>query len=73
MTYIRGMSVFLRHLVSRAVRKAAADPRVREKTAEAARSAAEEARRIVRADDRPKEAGRAMRRALQRLGGGRPG
>lgn len=65
--------MFLRHLVSRAVRKAAADPRVREMTAEAMRSAAEESRRIARADDRPREAGRAVRRALHRLGGGRSG
>ena len=65
------MNPFLAGLVRLGARKLAANPAVREKSAHAARAAVAEARRIAGAPDRPRAAGRAVRRALDRLRGDR--
>ena len=54
-------------LIRMGARKLAANPKMREKSARAARAALDEARRIARADDRPRAAGQAVRRVLNRL------
>ncbi len=61
------MSFLLRHIARYAAQKIAADPRVREKAAEAARVVVGEARQIARGEDRSRAAGRAVRRAINRL------
>ncbi len=63
------MAFLLRHLVQYAARKIAADPAVREKAARAARAVAGEAGKIAREEDRARAAGRAFRRALNKLQG----
>jgi hypothetical protein len=63
------MSFFLRHIVRYAAQKLASDPRTREKAAKAARVIAGEARQIARGKDRARAAGRAVRRALNKLQG----
>ncbi len=65
------MSLFLRHVVRYAAQKLAADPRVREKAAQAARTAVDEAKQIAREDNKAHAAGRAVRRALNKVRGGR--
>lgn len=64
------MTPFLAGLVRMGARKLAANPKVREASARAARAAVDEARRIARERDRPRAAGRAVRRAIDRLKGG---
>ncbi|MEM8795522.1 MAG: hypothetical protein AAGE61_08145 [Pseudomonadota bacterium] len=61
------MSIFLRHIIQYAVRKAASDPRVKEKALKAAHTVADEAKQIAKEDDRAYAAGRAFRRTLNRL------
>ncbi len=65
------MSFLLRHIARYAVQKLAADPRVREKAAKAARVVVGDARQIARGEDRARAAGRALRRAMNKLQGDR--
>ncbi len=65
------MSFLLRHVARYATQKLASDPRVREKAAKAARVVVDEARQIVRGEDRARAAGRALRRAMNKLQGDR--
>lgn len=61
------MNFFLAGLVRMGARKLAANPRMRETAARAARTALDEAKQVARAPDRPRAAGRAVRRVLNRL------
>ncbi len=61
------MSFLLRHIARYAAQKLAADPRAREKAAKAARVVVGEARQIARGEDRARAAGRALRRAMNKL------
>lgn len=61
------MAFLLRHIARYAVRKIATDPDARAAAARTARSVADEARQIAREEDRARAAGRAVRRALDRL------
>jgi hypothetical protein len=65
------MSFLLRHIARYAAQKLASDPRAREKAAKVARVVGGEARQIARAEDRARAAGRALRRALNKLQGDR--
>ena len=65
------MSFFLRHIARYAAQKLASDPRAREKAAKAARVVVGEARQIARGEDRARAAGRALRRAMNKLQGDR--
>lgn len=65
------MSLFLRHIARYAAQKLASDPRAREKAAKAARVVADEAKQIARGEDRARAAGRALRRAMNKLRGDR--
>ncbi len=59
---------FLLHRIARyAAQKLASDPRAREKAAKAARVIVGEARQIARGEDRARAAGRALRRAMNKL------
>jgi len=64
------MTPFLRQIARYAAQKLASDPRVREKAGQAARAAVEEAKAISRQEDKARAAGRAVRRALNKLQGG---
>jgi hypothetical protein len=61
------MPPILRHVVRYAAQRLASDPTLRDKAVKAARVVAEEAREIGRDPDRPRAAGRAVRRVLNRL------
>ena len=65
------MSFLLRHIARYAAQKLASDPRVREKAAKAARVVVGEAKQIARGEDRARAAGRALRRAMDKLQGDR--
>ena len=65
------MSFLLRHITRYAAQKLASDPRVRQKAAKAARVVVGEARQIARGEDRARAAGRALRRAMNKLQGDR--
>jgi len=65
------MSLFLRQIVRYAAQKLAANPRVREKAAQAARTAMDEAKQIAREDNKAHAAGRAVRRAIDKVRGDR--
>ena len=65
------MSFLLRHIVRYAAQKLASDPRAREKAAQVARVVGDEARQIARREDKARAAGRAVRRALNKLQGDR--
>ncbi len=65
------MSLLLRHIARYAAQKLASDPRAREKAAEVARVVGEEARQIAGREDKARAAGRALRRALNKLQGDR--
>ncbi len=65
------MSFLLRHIARYAAQKLASDPRAKEKAAKAARVIADEARQIARGGDRAEAAGRALRRAMNKLQGDR--
>ena len=65
------MVFLLRHIARYAAQKLAANPRVRETAAKAARVVVDEARQIARRDDKARAAGRAVRRAINKLQGDR--
>ncbi len=67
--YSTAVSLLFRQIARFAAQKIASDPRLRAKTAKAARRAVEEAKQIAREEDRPRAAGRAVRRALNKLKG----
>ncbi|MDP6692278.1 MAG: hypothetical protein QF384_22510 [Alphaproteobacteria bacterium] len=63
------MAFLLRHIARYAARKIASDPVAREQAARAARGVVKEARQIATDEDPAKAAGRAMRRAMNKLQG----
>ncbi len=65
------MSFLLRNIARYAAQKLASDPRTREKAAKAARVVVGEARQIARGEDKARAAGRALRRAMNKLQGDR--
>ncbi len=65
------MSIFLRQIARYAAQKLASDPRVRQQAATAARVVVDEARQIAAKEDKARAAGRAVRRALNKLQGDR--
>ena len=65
------MTFFLRHIARYAAQKLASDHRVREKAVKTARVVVSEARQIARGEDRARAAGRAFRRAMNKLQGDR--
>ncbi len=65
------MSFLLRHVARYAAQKLAANPRVRETAAKAARVVVDEARQIAREEDRAQAAGRAFRRVMNKMQGDR--
>ena len=65
------MSFLLRHVARYAAQKLAANPRVRETAAKAARVVVDEARQIAREEDRPRAVGRALRRVMNKMQGDR--
>ena len=65
------MAFFLRHIARYAAQKLASDPRAREQAATAARVVIDEARQIAGREDKARAAGRAVRRALNKLQGDR--
>ncbi len=60
-------SVLLRQVARYVTQRVASDPGAREKVVKAARGVVEEAKRIAKEDDRAYAAGRAFRRALDKL------
>ncbi len=64
------MSFLLRNIARYAAQKLASDPRAREKAAKAARVVVDEAKEIAGKEDRALAAGRALRRAMNKLQGG---
>ena len=65
------MSVLLRHIARYAAQKLASDPRAKKMAAKAARVIILEARQIARREDKARAAGRALRRAMNKLQGDR--
>ncbi len=65
------MSLLLRHIGRYAAQKLASDPRAREKAAKVVSAVVGEARQIARGEDRARAAGRALRRAMNKLQGDR--
>jgi hypothetical protein len=65
------MSFFLRHIGRYAAQKLASDPRAREKAAKVANAVVSEVSQIAREEDRARAAGRALRRAMNKLLGNR--
>ncbi len=65
------MSFLLRNLARYAAQKLASNPQVRETAAKATRVVVDEAREIARKDDKAFAAGRAVRRAMNKLQGDR--
>ncbi len=65
------MAFLLRHIARYAAQKLASDPRAREKAAKVARVVVNEARHIARREDKAWAAGRALRRAMNKLQGDR--
>jgi hypothetical protein len=63
------MSFLLRNIAQYAVQKLASDPRAKEKAAKAARVVVGKAKQIARGEDRARAAGRALRRAMNKLQG----
>ncbi len=63
------MSFLVRHIARYAVKKLAFNPRMREKAVEAARAVGGEAKRIANEKDRARAAGRALRRAINKVQG----
>jgi hypothetical protein len=61
------MSPLLRHIGRYAAQKLASDPRAREKAAKVASAVVDGAKQIAREEDVPRAAGRAVRRAINRL------
>ena len=65
------MSLFFRHIARYAAQRLASDPEAREKTVKTARVLVDEAKQIARDEDRARAAGRAVRRAIDKLQGNR--
>ena len=65
------MSPLLRHIGRYVAQKLASDPRAREKASKVASAVVGEASKIARGEDRAREAGRAVRRAMNKLQGDR--
>ena len=63
------MSFLLRNIARYAVQKLAANPQVRETAAKTARAVVDEARQIALREDKALNAGRAVRRAMNKLQG----
>ncbi len=61
------MSFLLRNIARYAAQKLASDPRARETAAKVAHVVGGEARQIARAENRARAAGRALRRAMNKL------
>ncbi len=65
------MSPLLRHIGRYVAQKLASDPLAREKASKVASVVVGEASQIARGEDRAREAGRAVRRAMNKLQGKR--
>lgn len=65
--YCAGMSVLLRQITRYVAQKAASNPEVRERAVKIGRGVVEEAKQIAKEDDRAYAAGRAFRRAFDKL------
>ncbi len=65
------MSFLLRHIARYAAQKLTSDPQAREKVAKAARLVVGEAKQIAGGEDKARAAGRAVRRAMNKLRGDR--
>jgi hypothetical protein len=65
------MSFLLRNIARYAAQKLASDPQAKEKASKAASVVVGEAKKIAREKDRARAAGRAFRRAMNKLQGGR--
>ncbi len=65
------MAFILRHIARYAAKKIASNPQAREAAAKAARVVVDEAKLIAREKDKARAAGRAVRRALNKLKGDR--
>ena len=65
------MTFLLRHIARYAAQKLASDPKARETAAKAARVVVGEAKKITRGEYRARAAGRALRRAMNKLRGDR--
>jgi len=65
------MSPLLRNIARYVAQKIASDPRAKEKAAKAARAVVGEAKQIASGEDKARAAGRAFRRALNKLQGDR--
>ncbi len=63
------MSFILRNVARYAAQKLASNPQVREAAARAARVVVDEAEQIARREDKARAAGRAVRRAMNKLQG----
>ena len=63
------MSFILRNIARYAAQKLASDPRVRESATKAARVVVDEAEQIAHMEDKALNAGRAVRRAMNKLQG----
>ncbi len=63
------MSFLLRHIARYAAQKLASNPQVRETAAKAARVVVDETKEIASTEDQARAAGRAVRRALNKLQG----
>ncbi len=63
------MSFLLRHIARYAAQKLASNPQARETAAKAARAVVDEAKEIARKEDKAFAAGRAVRRAMNKLQG----
>ena len=61
------MALPVKYLLKLAAAKIAADPRVRAKAAQVARTAADEAKKVAREEDRARAAGRSFSRVLRSL------
>ncbi len=61
------MSVLLRQIARYVAQKAASDPHARDKAVSVARGVVTEAKQIAKQEDRAYAAGRALRRALDKL------
>lgn len=69
--YHTAMSLLLRKLARYVAQKAASDPQAREKAVKTAAGVVEQAKLIAREDDPAYAAGRAFRRAFDKLQNGR--
>ena len=65
--YCATMSFILRNVARYAAQKLASNPQVRETAVKAARVVVDEAKQIAHTEDKALNAGRAVRRALDRL------